>query len=181
MFPVREVNMLRTTEIIKHAKETLKDPTAEPAEKLRAKAALKRKPKTPALKRPRPGDFPDEKAHRDALAIYWNELDQNSIRQCAIKVLNNRDASPLERRNARAKLESIDGKPSQEPAADDPETKIDRDSPTREDFGFRSGADWDEFVVSGKEAEFQSALTKWCETAPPPKLDPKAEEFLNNI
>jgi hypothetical protein len=53
--------------------------------------------------------------------------------------------------------------------------KSDR-GPVREDFGFRSGHDWPEFLASGKEAQFQAALEKWKESAPP--MDPELAALL---
>jgi hypothetical protein len=123
--------------------------------------------------------FANDADYRTALNAHWDLLDARAVRKQAEKILNNAASTPLARHNARKRIENLDGPSPQ--AEDEPDEKTDsKGFPTREDFGFLNGLDWAEFVASGKEAEFQAALVKWCETAPPPS-DPKIAAFLNAL
>jgi hypothetical protein len=177
-------------ELKQFAQNTLKSKTATDADKRKAREAIdrirvqkKNKAEIAELcgKKPTRKAFANDELYRAALTTHqrsrWDALDRRAIRKQAEKILNGKDSTPLERRNARARLESLDGPPPQ--PEDEPDEKKSTTFPTREDFGFLSGLDWPEFVASGKEAEFQAALEKWRQTAPP--LDPRIAAFLNAL
>jgi hypothetical protein len=185
--------MLTAEELKEFAKNTLKSESATGEEKAAAKKAISRVDAHKANKadiaescgrKPTRKAFaPDEdgeRLYRLAMSAYWDRLDARAIRKQAEKVLNDKDATPLMRHNARARLETLDGPPPQ--SEDEPGEKKDSKNnfPTREDFGFLSGLDWPEFVESGKEAQFQAALETWRKNAPPPS-DPKIAAFLNSL
>jgi hypothetical protein len=170
---------------IKTARAVLKDPSASAEEKASAERTITRlqtererrvEARKSAGKEPKIGDFETQEQHQEALREWWAKLDRLVADREAQKILSDPHASSYLRRKAYEKL----GMTQEIEAQSDPEqaskkSKTD-DGPRREDFGFRSGHDWDDFVASGKETEFQSALNKWRETAPP--MDPQLAALL---
>lgn len=173
------------SEINRRAREVLRNPSSNPEEKSSARKAIERlnlersrrvEVKKSAGAQPTRKDFASDGEYETALREWWTKLDRLAAEKEAHKVLSDPNASVYLRRKAYEKLGIA-------PEIDDPDTeeqsvkgkKTDR-GPMREDFGFRSGHDWPEFVASGKEAQFQAALDKWRETAPP--LDPKLAVLL---
>jgi hypothetical protein len=183
--------MFLSEDLKQFAKSTLAN-DASPADKAAAKEAIRRLDAQKANrveitescgKKPSrksfAADADGERLYRLAMSVYWDLLDARAVRKQAEKVLNGRDSTPLERRNARARLEALDG-PPQQPEDEPNEKNASSVAPRREDFGFQSGHDWPEFVASRKEAQFQTALETWRKTAPPPS-DPKVAAFLNGL
>ena len=181
---------MRSAELKQFAQATLKN-AATDAEKTAARKAIDRinaqkankaeltescgkKPARKAFT----NDADGERLYRAKLSAYWDALDRRAVRKQAEQILNDRDSSPLSRHNARKRIEALDGPSPSENEADEKKPSANT-SPTREDFGFLNGLTWSEFVASGKEAEFQAALAKWRQTAPPP--DPKIVAFLNGL
>lgn len=182
--------MFQASDVKKLARSTVTDPSATNTEKSAARKAIGRidahkqnkvelaescgkKPTRKAFT----NDEEGERLYRLEMSAYWDLLDARAVRKQAENILNDKDSTPLQRHNARARLEALDGPSS--PPEDVPDEKRDSSFPTREDFGFLNGLTWPEFVASGKEAEFQAALAKWRETAPP--LDPKLAAFFNSL
>jgi hypothetical protein len=185
--------VLQANDVKNLARSTVTDPASTTEEKAAARKALRRidahkenkmeitescgkKPSRKAFA----ADADGERLYRLAMSGYWDLLDARATRKQAEKILNDKDSTPLVRHNARARLEALDG-PSPQPENEPDEKRDSKNNfPTREDFGFKSGHDWPEFVASGREAEFQAALEKWRQTAPPPS-DPKVAAFLNAL
>jgi hypothetical protein len=176
--------VLRTDDVKQIARSTVTDPTSTTEEKAAARKAINRISRQATItkgrpKRPKRRDYESDEAHNRALFEFRAVLDSIAIEKECGRVLDSRDSSPLQRHNARKKLESLNGPP---PPDVQPDEKKDSkcNFPTREDFGFESGEDWPEFVASGKEAEFQAALDRWRQTAHPPS-NPTIAAFLNAL
>jgi uncharacterized protein (DUF1778 family) len=178
--------MLTADDLKQFARTTLKDEAASPVDKAAARQAIRRldalKENKADLescgKKPTRKRFATEEDYRAALTAHWDALDRRAVRKQAEQILNDRDSSPLSRRNARKRIEALDGPSPSENEADEKKPSTNT-FPTREDFGFPNGLAWPEFVASGKEAEFQAALAGWRTTAPP--SDPKIAAFLNAL
>jgi hypothetical protein len=164
-----------------------KDPEASPTERHNARQAITRINSTlahrekigrkPSRKNFQAGITGDDE-FRAAVNAYRSVLDRIAIEKECGRILDSHGSSPLQRHNARKKLEALNPAPPDDVQHESDEKKA-SDAPRREDFGFLSdGVDWPEFVA-GKEAEFQAALVKWREAAPPP--DPKIVAFLNGL
>jgi hypothetical protein len=128
---------------------------------------------------PKPGDFETPDEFQSALRQWWARLDRLAAEKEAHKILADPNSSTYLRQKAYDKLGI---KQETEPDREEQNLKgkkADR-GPVREDFGFRSGHDWNEFKASGKEALFQAALEKWKETVPPPS-DPALRRFLESL
>ena len=179
--------MFDTEELEQFAQVTLKNASSTDEARREARKAIRRldalKENKADLescgKKPTRKHFTNDADYRAALTAFWDALDRRAVRKQAEQILNDRDSSPLSRHNARKRIEALDG-PSPSENEVDAKKPSANTSPTREDFGFLNGLDWPEFVASGKEAEFQAALAKWRETAPPPS-DPKIAAFLNAL
>jgi hypothetical protein len=180
--------VFQASDVKQVAIDVVKDPASSPTEKRNARKAIARINSTvahrekigrkPARKNFQSGIAGDDE-YRDAVEAHRSVLDGLAIQKECDRILDSRDSSPLQRHNARKKLEALDGPPPQ-PEDEPDEKKSSGSFPRREDFGFLSGLDWPEFVASGKEIEFQTALAKWRETAPPPS-DPKIAAFLDAL
>jgi hypothetical protein len=177
--------VLRTSDVKQVAIDVVRDPTSSPTDKRSAREAITRINSTVAHqakigRKPARKNFSSDDEYRDAVEAHRSVLDRLAIEKECGRVLDSRESTPLQRHNARKKLESLNGPPPDvQPASD--EKKDSRDTfPTREGFGFKSALDWPEFLTSGKEAEFQAALAKWRETAPP-LSDPKIAAFLDGL
>jgi len=173
---------------------TLSDPNTTDEQKRSADKRLNRIKKmelrrTAALaevgEKPRREDFESDAAFGDAIREYRAALDRHVIIRETSAVLDDPASSSRVRQNARERLAAI-GIVEEEvrpiaAASRDERTKSKRSSkgPCREDLGFRSGEDWDEFLADGREAKYQAALEHWHLTAPP--LSPGEQQFLDDL
>jgi hypothetical protein len=174
---------------LKNARAVLRNPNADAEEKASAERTITRlnteRKRRIAAKRsagtePKPDDFETPEQYQSALREWWTKLDKLTAEKEAHKILSDPNASTYLRQKAYEKLgitQEVDESDREEQSAK--KNKADR-GPMREDYGFRSGHDWPEFVASGKEAQFQAALEKWRETAPPPS-DPAVRRFLESL
>jgi hypothetical protein len=177
--------MFQAIDVKQVALAVVKDPASSATEKRNARQAIARINSTlnhreKIGRKPSRNNFSSDAEYHDAVEVHRSVLDRLATKKECDRTLDSRDSSPLQRHNARKKLEALDGPPPQ-PENEPDEKKDSKDNfPTREDFGFESGENWPEFVASGKEAEFQAALEKWRQTAPPPS-DLKIAAFLNAL
>lgn len=171
--------MLTSDDVKQLAHAVVKDPASSTEEKRNARQAITRINSTRAhrAKKPSRKNFSSDAEYREAVESHRAVLDRLAIEKECGRTLDSHGSTPLQRHNARKKLEALNGPPPDEVQPESDEKKA-SDAPRREDFGFQSGHEWPEFVASGKEVEFQAALTKWCETAAPP-TDPKVAKFFN--
>jgi hypothetical protein len=169
--------------------DVVKDPSSSTEAKRSAKQAIARINSTlnhrekigrkPSRKNFQPGIAGDDE-YREAVEVRRSELDRIAIEKECGRILDSHGSTPLQRHNAKKKLDALNPPPPDvQPEADEKKPSCGV-APRREDFGFQSGHDWPEFVALGKEAEFQAALAKWSETAPPPS-DPRVVAFLSAL
>jgi|ERR1035438_314491 hypothetical protein len=177
--------MLRTIDVKRTALDVAKDPTSSPTDRRNARQAVARIKFTLAHqakigRKPSRNNFSNDAEYLDAVDAYRSVLDRLATEKECGRILDSRDSSPLQRHNARKKLEALNGPPPDDVQSESDE-KNPVDFPRREDFGWsgRGGKDWTEFVTNGGEEKFQAALTKWRETAPP--IDPQVAAFLNAL
>jgi hypothetical protein len=174
--------VFQASDVKQIALAVVKDPTSSPMEKRSARQAITRINSTLAHReklgrKPSRKNFSSDAEYYEAVEAHRAVLDRIAIEKECGRVLDSRDSSPLQRHNARKKLEALNGPPP----PDESDVKKTSDVPRREDFGWSGcgGEDWTEFVASGGEEKFQAALAKWRETAPPP--DPKVAAFLDGL
>ena len=176
--------MFQASDVKQIALAVVKDPASSPTEKRSARQAITRINSTLAHRekigrKPSRKNFSSDAEYYEAVEAHRSVLDRLALEKECGRVLDSRDSTPLQRHNARKKLEALNPAPPDDVQPESDAKKA--DVPRREDFGWSGcgGEDWTEFVASGGEERFQAALAKWRETAPP--SDPKIVAFLDGL